>query len=78
MMAMHFLNLATLWTAAAASTPWYEAALERITPPVFRAVDYDIHHYGIAVPDGKTDARDAIKAAIKACNTAGGGRVVVR
>jgi polygalacturonase len=30
------------------------------------------------VPDGLTDARDAIKAAITACNKAGGGRVVVQ
>ena len=74
-MALHFLHLAA---AAAAASPWYEAALARITPPVFRAVDYDIHQYGAAVPDGRTDARDAIKAAITACNRQGGGRVVVR
>ena len=66
MMALHFLHLAA---AAAAASPWYEAALARITPPVFRAVDYDIHQYGAAVPDGRTDARDAIKAAITACNS---------
>jgi len=48
--------------------------LERIRPPVFPARDFSIAQFGAVA--GK-DASTAIAAAIEACRTAGGGRVVV-
>jgi len=50
--------------------------LARIKPPKFAARDFVITSYG-AVADGKTEATDALRKAIDACNKAGGGRVVV-
>ena len=50
--------------------------LGRIVPPVFAARDFDITGYG-AKSDGSTDCTAAFRAAIDACNGAGGGRVVV-
>ena len=50
--------------------------LRETRPPRFPARDFPITAYG-AVGDGSTDATGAIRAAIEACNRAGGGRVVV-
>src|SRR5262245_51425319 len=70
-------------SAAAASQhsaidPWTRAAaiLDRIVPPRFPARDFDITTFG-AVGDGRADCTDAIRKAIAACRSAGGGRVVV-
>lgn len=52
----------------------YERVLARIKAPTFPAKDFPITDFG-AKPDA--DASAAIKAAIAAANTAGGGRVVV-
>jgi polygalacturonase len=59
-------------------SPWdaVPAILARIVPPTFPARDFDITAYG-AKGDGKTDCTAAIAKAVAACNTAGGGRVVV-
>jgi polygalacturonase len=58
--------------------PWSQlpVILKRIVPPVFQNKDFIITDYG-AIADGKTNCTEAFKAAIDACNTAGGGRVVV-
>lgn len=63
------------------STPgvgWADEApiLARIHEPVFPDREYPITTFG-AVADGKTDATAAIRAAIAACNQAGGGHVIV-
>ncbi len=50
--------------------------LNRIIPPRFPQRDFAVTQYG-AVGDGTTDCTAAFAAAIQACNTAGGGRVVV-
>lgn len=50
--------------------------LNRIREPTFRDQDFLITTYG-AVAGGEVDNTEAIKAAIEACNAAGGGRVVV-
>ena len=50
--------------------------LARIVSPVFPARDFDVHDYG-AAGDGVKDCSAAFAAAIKACNSAGGGRVTV-
>jgi polygalacturonase len=50
--------------------------LARIKPPVFPAHDFDISRFG-AVGNNKTDCTQAISQAIAACQSAGGGRVVV-
>jgi polygalacturonase len=50
--------------------------MERIVPPTFPDKDFFITDYG-AVGDGKADCTGAFRAAIAACNEAGGGRVVV-
>ncbi len=50
--------------------------LARIKAPEFQARDFAITNYG-AMPDGMNDSSDAIKQAIAACHTAGGGRVVI-
>jgi len=52
------------------------AILARIKAPKFPARDFPITNFG-AVADGKTDSTEAIRKAIAACNSAGGGRVVV-
>lgn len=50
--------------------------LKNIIPPSFANKDYSILNYG-AIADDKTDCLPAIKAAITACNKAGGGRVLI-
>ena len=50
--------------------------LNRINPPVFPALDFNITDYG-AVGDGQLDCSEAFKDAIEACHDAGGGRVIV-
>jgi polygalacturonase len=50
--------------------------LARIKPPTFPNRDFDITKFG-AVGDGVKDCSAAFKAAVAACRTAGGGRVVV-
>jgi len=50
--------------------------LTRIVAPVFPNRDFDITRYG-AKADGTSDATGAIRDAIAACASAGGGRVIV-
>jgi polygalacturonase len=50
--------------------------LRRIVPPTFAARDFDVTRYG-ARGDGVTDCTRAFFAAVAACSSAGGGRVVV-
>ncbi len=66
----------TLSNGAASGWDQVPAILKRITPPVFPARDFDVRDYG-AVGDGGKDCSAAFAAAIKACNSAGGGRVTV-
>ncbi len=62
----------------AAQRAWAEVPriLKRIVPPKFPKREFDIRDFG-AIGDGQTDCTAAFKAAIDACNKAGGGRVVV-
>ncbi|WP_343518744.1 glycoside hydrolase family 28 protein [Sphingomonas sp.] len=53
-----------------------EEILARIRAPRFPAADFDIRRYG-ADPASLAGTSDAIRAAIDACATAGGGRVVI-
>ncbi|RDV15435.1 glycoside hydrolase family 28 protein [Pontibacter diazotrophicus] len=71
-------NTANQSKAAASTDAWEHAAevLTQIVPPTFPDRDFNIMAYG-ALADGKADNSAAIKAAIEACNQAGGGRVVV-
>ena len=57
---------------------WRQAGriLARVKPPKFPNRTFDITKYG-AVKGGTTKCTDAIRKAIKACNAAGGGHVVV-
>ncbi len=65
-------------SAPSQASPWSRlpGILARIRPPVFPARDFLLTAFG-AVPDGETDASAAFRAAIDACQRAGGGRVVV-
>jgi polygalacturonase len=65
-------------SAAAEPAGWGQvnSILARIRPPQFPGRDFDITRYG-AVADGAKDCTSAIAQAIAACNSAGGGRVVV-
>lgn len=58
--------------------PWNQVdeILAAIQAPVFPDYTLDITDYG-AINDGKTDCLPAIKAAIKKCHEAGGGKVIV-
>jgi polygalacturonase len=61
------------------ANPWNEVMpqiLQRIKPPTFPQRDFVITRFG-AKPDGQAYATNAFKAAIDACNNAGGGRVIV-
>jgi polygalacturonase len=62
----------------ASGKPWEELPriLSRIKPPTFPARDFEITKFG-GIGDNKFDNTDAFKAAIAACEKAGGGRVVV-
>lgn len=53
-----------------------EVILRRIVPPAFPDRNFPITDYG-AVSDGKTDSKQAFDRAIRACSSAGGGKVVV-
>lgn len=52
------------------------AILARIRAPEFPAREFNVMAYG-AKGDGRTDSLPAVRAAIEACSTAGGGHVVV-
>ncbi|MGB3800706.1 MAG: glycoside hydrolase family 28 protein [Lewinella sp.] len=58
--------------------PWagMQTILDDIQPPQFPDETFDITDYG-AAPDTEADALPAITEAIRVCNEAGGGRVVV-
>jgi len=67
------------WTSVGARIDvWAEADAirRRIKIPSFPKRAFDITQYG-AVPDGRSDSTDSIRAAITACHAAGGGRVLV-
>jgi polygalacturonase len=63
---------------AAQATGWSQvpAILAGIVPPKFPARDFVITDYG-ASDEKNFDSNGALKTAIRACNKAGGGRVVV-
>ncbi len=50
--------------------------VKNIEVPEFPDKTFDVNDYG-ATPDGETDNSEAFAKAIKACNEAGGGKVVV-
>jgi hypothetical protein len=64
--------------AQAADAGWTRLPeiLARIRAPQFTDRDFSIAAHG-AVPDGRSDATAAFRAAIEACHRAGGGRVLV-
>lgn len=70
--------LAFTLASARGATGWacVPDILARIRPSVFPQRDFDITAYG-AAGDGSKDCSDAIRSAIRACNKAGGGRVIV-
>lgn len=63
---------------APGASPWdmLPGVLARIVPPTFADRDFDITRYG-AAGDGTTLNTAAFRAAIDACASAGGGRVIV-
>ena len=65
-------------SAAASTSPWAQAdaIVARIVPTAFPDRTFDITRYG-AKPDGVTNCSAAIRNAIGACATSGGGRVLV-
>ena len=69
---------AAAWDRQAGATGWasVDGILARIKPPVFPARRFDITAYG-ARPGAAGDASAAIRQAIEACSSAGGGSVVV-
>jgi len=52
-----------------------DAILARIADPVFPDRTFDVTKYG-AVGDGVRNCTEAVRAAVEACASAGGGRVV--
>lgn len=78
-----FLSLARCRPPAPAATPlaadpWdtRDEILRAIRPPEFPDRDFAITDHGAVADDG-SDALPALRAAIRACHRAGGGRVVV-
>ncbi len=65
-------------TSAASADGWdrVPGILSRIVAPTFPTRDFVVTSYG-ARGDSLTDCTDAFRSAIRACNAAGGGRVVV-
>ncbi|SEG95846.1 Carbohydrate binding module (family 35) [Nonomuraea solani] len=65
-------------TARTLDSPWDQvpAILARIVPPTFPDRTFPITDHG-ARPDNSTDCTPAFRAAIAACNAAGGGTVLV-
>ena len=63
------------WQAA---DPWsrVDAIVRRIIVPTFPSRDFDITTFG-AAGDGRTSCTEAIRKAVAACSSAGGGRVIV-
>ncbi|HYN93297.1 MAG TPA: glycoside hydrolase family 28 protein [Pilimelia sp.] len=53
-----------------------DAVRARVRPPSFPARRFPVTDFG-AAGDGRTDDTDAFRAAVAACNAAGGGHVVV-
>lgn len=73
------IEVQKLASASQASVPvrgWRDlpGILDRIRPPVFPQQDFPITAHGARAG---ADATEAIRAAIKTCHTAGGGRVVI-
>jgi polygalacturonase len=66
------------WLDAVEEDLWTTASgiLSRIAAPRFPVRDVDLLRHG-AIGDGASDCTPAFRAAIEACHTAGGGRVVV-
>lgn len=60
------------------SKDWEQATriVDAIAEPRIPSREFDIRSYG-ATGDGKTDCSEAFRAAIDACKSAGGGRIVV-
>ncbi|MGC5411884.1 glycoside hydrolase family 28 protein, partial [Streptomyces sp. DT225] len=58
--------------------PWAEAdaVAARVVPPRFPGREFPVTAYG-AAGDGRTDCTHAIRQAVTACHSAGGGRVTV-
>ncbi len=72
------LCLFTSVSIAAESVGWHSVPeiLARIQAPQFPARDFPITDFG-AKADGTTDCTEAIRKAIAACHSAGGGRVLI-
>ena len=68
--------LAPTDAAEAGVWPFVDEIVRRIKQPVFPKRDFEITKHG-AKGDGKFDNTEVFRKAIAACNTAGGGRVVV-
>jgi polygalacturonase len=77
-MAVPSLSSAFQVPGAAPATGWDAAGaiVARVTPPRFPSRDFDVTAYG-AVGDGIKLNTEAFRAAIAACEAAGGGRVIV-
>ena len=70
------LRLALAADSPADVTNQMAAVLARIQPPHFPDRKFEILKFGAAA-DGRTDSSEAIRKAIDACSSAGGGTVVV-
>jgi polygalacturonase len=76
--ALGLLLPARLAQGATSTFGWDQSdrLLQRLTLPVFPARDFLVTAYGAAAGDSE-DARPGMMAALQACHTAGGGRVIV-